>query len=258
VGRAFNDMTARVQRMVDAQRDFVADASHQLRTPLTGLRLRLESAGLKTDDPALRRDLEAGEREADRLARTVTDLLTLAREGQPPAPARPLPLARAARAALERWESVAAERDRDLALRDDSGGAAVVASDEDVGVVLDNLVENALDHSPEGGRVIIALSADRAWGRIAVLDSGRGLAPGEEERVFERFFRGHSKAERPRGSGLGLTIVRALARRWGGEATMANRPEGGARAEVRLPRAARTAAEDAGDTAPTRTLATGA
>ena len=258
VAHAFNDMTARLGQSLEAQRDFVANAAHQLRTPLTGLRLRLESAGLKTDDPTLRRDLEAGEREADRLARTVTDLLTLAREGQPPAPARPLPLTRAARAALERWESVAAERDRDLRVRDDSGGAAVVASDEDVAVVLDNLVENALEHSPEGGRVTIALSADGAWGRIAVLDSGRGLAPGEEERVFERFFRGHSKAERPRGSGLGLTIVRALARRWGGEATMANRPEGGARAEVRLPRAARAAAEDARDTAPTRPLATGA
>jgi two-component system, OmpR family, sensor kinase len=258
VTHAFNDMTARLGQSLEAQRDFVGNAAHQLRTPLTGLRLRLESAGLKTDDPALRRDLEAGEREADRLARTVTDLLTLAREGQPPAPARPLPLARAARAALERWESVAAERDRDLRLRDDSAGAAVVASDEDVAVVLDNLVENALEHSPEGGRVTIALSADAAWGRIAVLDSGRGLAPGEEERVFDRFFRGRSKAERPRGSGLGLTIVRALARRWGGEATIANRPEGGARAEVRLPRAARIAAEQAGDTAPAGTLATGA
>jgi two-component system, OmpR family, sensor kinase len=258
VAHAFNDMTARLGQSLEAQRDFVGNAAHQLRTPLTGLRLRLESAGLKTDDPALRRDLEAGEREADRLARTVTDLLTLAREGQPPAPARPLPLGRAARAALERWESVAAERDHDLRLRDDSGGAAVVASDEDVAVVLDNLVENALDHSPEGGRVTIALSADAAWGQIAVLDSGRGLAPGEEERVFDRFFRGRSKAERPRGSGLGLTIVRALARRWGGEATIANRPEGGARAEVRLPRGARTAAEDADDTAPARTLATGA
>jgi signal transduction histidine kinase len=79
--------------------------------------------------------------------------------------------------------------------------------------------------------VLVELSA----GQIAVSDAGPGLAPGEEERVFERFFRGHSRGDRPRGSGLGLTIVRVLARRWGGEATIANRPEGGARAVVRLP-----------------------
>ena len=77
-------MTERLGQSMAAQRDFVANAAHQLRTPLTGLRLRLEAAGLKTDDDALRRDLEAGEREAERLARTVTDLLTLAREGQRP------------------------------------------------------------------------------------------------------------------------------------------------------------------------------
>src|SRR6185369_15896717 len=72
-------------------------------------------------------------------------------------------------------------------------------------------------------------------GAIAVSDAGPGLTPGEEERVFERFFRGSSRADRPRGSGLGLTIVRVLARRWGGDATISNRPEGGARAVVRLP-----------------------
>jgi signal transduction histidine kinase len=79
VAHAFNDMTERLSQSMTAQRDFVANAAHQLRTPLTGLRLRLEAAGLKTEDEALRRDLEAGEREADRLARTVTDLLTPAR-----------------------------------------------------------------------------------------------------------------------------------------------------------------------------------
>ena len=79
---------------------------------------------------------------------------------------------------------------------------------------------------------------------MAVSDSGPGLAAGEEERVFERFFRGRSRADRPRGSGLGLTIVRVLARRWGGDATIANRAEGGARAEVRLPLAAASPAPD--------------
>jgi HAMP domain-containing protein len=84
VANAFNDMTERLVRALDAQRDFVANASHQLRTPLTGLRLRLESATLRADDPDLRRDLAAGERETERLAKLLTNLLRLAQDGQPP------------------------------------------------------------------------------------------------------------------------------------------------------------------------------
>jgi two-component system sensor histidine kinase TctE len=234
-------MTERLGQSMTAQRDFVANAAHQLRTPLTGLRLRLEAAGLKTDDEALRRDLEAGEREAERLARTVTDLLTLAREGHRPATVAPLDLGAAGEAAFERWVSVAEEHDAELELRDRSAGARVAVSSEDVAVILDNLIENALEHTRPRTAVVVEL--DPA-GAIAVSDAGPGLEPGEEERVFERFFRGSSKGERPRGSGLGLTIVRVLARRWGGDATIANRPEGGARAVVRLPLATTGAPRD--------------
>jgi signal transduction histidine kinase len=250
VAHAFNDMTERLSRSMAAQRDFVANAAHQLRTPLTGLRLRLEAAGLKTENEALRRDLEAGEREAERLARTVTDLLTLAREGQRPAAVAPLSLAAAGEAALERWISVADEHDVDLQLRDRSGGARVCASREDVGVILDNLVENAIEHTPTRTAVVVELGTARDDGTIAVLDGGPGLEPGEEEHVFERFVRGSSRTQRPRGSGLGLTIVRVLARRWGGEATIANRPEGGARALVRLPLAPAGAAGPERESAP--------
>ena len=235
MAHAFNDMTERLGRSLVAQRDFVANAAHQLRTPLTGLRLRLESAGLKTEDPVLRRDLAAGEREVERLARTVGDLLALAREGQRPGPVAPLELRGAADAALERWTAVAEERGCRLELDDDGGGARVRVSSEDVALILDNLVENAIEHTAPGTVVTLELDADARDGRIAVADAGPGLAPDEEERVFERFFRGRSSGARPGGSGLGLTLVRVLARRAGGDATIANRPEGGARAEVRLP-----------------------
>ena len=83
VANAFNDMTERLVRALDAQRDFVANASHQLRTPLTGLRLRLEAASLRAEDPDLKRDLVAGELETERLAKLLTDLLRLAQDGQP-------------------------------------------------------------------------------------------------------------------------------------------------------------------------------
>ena len=83
VANAFNDMTDRLVRALDAQRDFVANASHQLRTPLTGLRLRLESASLRAEDPDLKRDLVAGELETERLAKLLSNLLRLAQDGQP-------------------------------------------------------------------------------------------------------------------------------------------------------------------------------
>jgi signal transduction histidine kinase len=247
VAAAFNDMTDRLGRSLVAQREFVANAAHQLRTPLTGLRLRLEAAGLKTDDPALRRDLEAGEREAERLARTVTDLLTLAREGQRPAAGAALPLGAAARQAVDRWQPVAEERGCALELDDTAGDARVRVSAEDAAVILDNLLENAIDHTAPGTTVTVSAAVDGRWGRLAVADEGPGLAREDEDRAFERFFRGASSARRPQGSGLGLTIVRALARRWGGEASLSDRTDGtGALAEIRLPRASAAAAPPAG------------
>lgn len=242
VAHAFNDMTDRLQRSLLAQRDFVANAAHQLRTPLTGLRLRLESASMKTDDPALQQDLAAGERETERLARTVTDLLALAREGERPATVAPLALAGAVQQARERWRAVAEEGAREIAVTVAAADLTVAVSAEDLGVILDNLIENALEHTPPGTEVTIGVGAHDGSARVTVDDRGPGLAPGEEERVFERFFRGSSRAQRPQGSGLGLTIVRALARRWGGDATIATGPGGGARAELRLPLVASGAA----------------
>jgi signal transduction histidine kinase len=233
VATAFNDMASRLEVVLAAQREFVANASHQLRTPLTGLRLRLESARARSNGDAAS-ELEAAEQEVERMAALLTALLTLAREGDQPPDARPVSLARAAEAAYGRWAGAAEEDGRELEL---AGGrdAFVSASEADVAIVLDNLVENALRYS--AGRVSIDWGSDRGEGWLAVLDDGPGLAPGEETLVFERFARGSAGNARP-GSGLGLAIVQTLAHRWRGEATLTNRPEGGTRAEVRLPAAA--------------------
>ncbi|MFN8187611.1 MAG: ATP-binding protein [Gaiellales bacterium] len=233
VATAFNTMASRLGSVLEGQREFVANASHQLRTPLTGLRLRIEAASLKTSDPAVRHELDAADREAERLARLLTGLLTLVREGEPSPPAEPVSLADAARQALDRWAATADERGQRLEVAgvEDVGADA---SGEDVAIILDNLVENALKYSPPGGTVTISWSARGSTALLTVADEGPGLAEGEEERVFDRFSRG-TAAGSAFGTGLGLAIVRTLARRWGGEARIASRSGAGALAEVTLP-----------------------
>jgi two-component system, OmpR family, sensor kinase len=233
VAIAFNDMTERLGVVLAAQREFVANASHQLRTPLTGLRLRLESAAAKAESPALERELAAAEQEVERLARLLNTLLMLAREGQTPSAGRLVSLGLAAKHAQERWEARSEQQGRRLDL-EQAEDVVVHAAEEDLAIVLDNLIENALHYSPEGGAVTIEYGRDGVEAFLAVLDEGPGLAEGEEEALFERFARGSASREAS-GTGLGLAIVQTLAQRWGGRASLRTRPEGGARAELRLP-----------------------
>jgi two-component system, OmpR family, sensor kinase len=231
VAHAFNDMTERLEQVLTAQREFVANASHQLRTPLTGLRLRLEAASMKAG-PELAAELDAAEREAERLAGLLTALLTLAREGDRPPAREAISVSDALWRARERWEERAARGGHALELVCyDQASAAV--SEEDLAIIVDNLIENALVYSPGGGTVTLECDRDGDEIVVAVQDEGPGLAAGEEERVFERFARGTSGQATP-GTGLGLSIVATLARRWGGTARIANGPAIGARAEVRL------------------------
>jgi signal transduction histidine kinase len=225
-------MTDRLEHVLAAQREFVANASHQLRTPLTGLRLRLEAASLKAG-PELSDELDAAEREVVRLARLLTALLTLAREGDRPPARQAVTVAEALERAVERWEERGMQSGHRLRLeRADLSVAAV--SEEDLAIMLDNLIENALVYSPGGGTVTLRCGREADEIVVAVEDEGPGLQAGEEERVFERFGRG-SSGQATHGTGLGLALVATLARRWGGSARIANRPAGGARAEIRLP-----------------------
>ncbi|HEV2902092.1 MAG TPA: ATP-binding protein [Gaiellaceae bacterium] len=234
VAHAFNDMTGRLEQVLVAQREFVANASHQLRTPLTGLRLRLEAASLKAG-PELAAELAAAEREVERLARLLTALLTLAREGDRPPARQAISVAEALERARERWDERAAQGGHRLELECHDPGFAAV-SDEDLAIVVDNLVENALVYSPDGGTVTLECGRVGSEVVVAVSDEGPGLEPGEEEQVFERFARGSGGQGSP-GTGLGLAIVATLARRWGGSARITNGEAGGARAEARFPAA---------------------
>jgi two-component system, OmpR family, sensor kinase len=234
VANAFNDMTNRLVRALDAQRDFVANASHQLRTPLTGLRLRLESASLRAEDPDLKRDLVAGELETERLAKLLTNLLRLAQDGQPPATATSIALAAVAERAADRWRDQA-ELDGHAIELAGEGEPHVRASAGDLDTMVDNLVENALNYTAPDTPIRIEWGRDGGDAFIAVLDRGAGIDAEESERVFDRFYRGSaSRGGAVAGTGLGLAIVDALARRWGAHAALTGRTGGGTRAELRF------------------------
>jgi signal transduction histidine kinase len=224
LARSFNEMTARLAKLLRSHQDFVADASHQLRTPLTALRLRLEEADAALDDDdtgAVRSELRAATGEANRLARIVDELLVLTRApGTRPA-AEPVDLAAGATAAVQRWTPAAASRGMtlvDAALT----SSHVAAARTEVDRVVDALVENALAYAPDGTTVRVL--ADGA--ALHVDDEGPGIEPAEAEAVFERFHRGSAGRATPGGSGLGLAIARELAGRWGASVTLGPRPAG--------------------------------
>jgi signal transduction histidine kinase len=249
VANAFNDMTERLVRALDAQRDFVSNASHQLRTPLTGLRLRLESASLRAHDPDLKRDLVAGEAETERLAKLLSNLLRLAQDGQPATSATSIALAGVAERAADRWRDQAELDGHAIEL----AGAAeprVRASVGDLDTMVDNLVENALNYTAADTPIRIEWGQDGRDAFIAVLDRGAGIEADEAERVFDRFYRGRaSRGGAVAGTGLGLAIVDALAGRWGARAALTARPGGGTRAELRFPAAGTHAPVPASDPA---------
>jgi signal transduction histidine kinase len=230
LARTFNEMTARLERLVASQREFVADASHQLRTPLTGLRLRIEAAQADTADAGARRELDAALGELDRMAQMIDELLELSRAGDRDAGAERVELGEAAALAAERWQAEAAERDQRVVARTQEGAAAWIAR-ADLDRILDALVENALHYSPPGTEVTIVAGADG----LAVSDEGPGIAGGEEDEVFERFHRGSAGRQGPAGTGLGLPIARELARRWHGDVVLRRRDGGGTVAAIPLP-----------------------
>jgi signal transduction histidine kinase len=231
VARAFNEMADRLGAVLESQREFVADASHQLRTPLTGLRLRLEAAADKAGGAAAD-DLAAAERETERLSSVLADLLALASSEEDAEPGR-AELGEAVRAAAARWRDPADESGRELVVAGD-GELAVTAGEGDLALILDNLVENAIKYSPRGSTVRIDWGRSGGRGALRVLNSGGPLTEDERERAFERFYRGESSRRRP-GTGLGLSIVGALARRSGGAARLDDAGPGEVAAVVELP-----------------------
>jgi two-component system OmpR family sensor kinase len=185
------------------ERRFLADASHELRTPVTALLGNVEYAARHGADADVLADLK---RDAQRLARLVDQLLVLERAGvggQEPVPVKLDELVREVADARERVQI------------DSVASTEVMADPDALKRALENLIENGLIHGPAGGVVTVALAVSDGRARLSVSDQGRGPDPGDRDRMFERFWRGPGSTERS-GAGLGLSIVASTAERFGG------------------------------------------
>ena len=229
LARSFNTMTERLTVLLASQREFVADASHQLRTPLTGLRLRIEEIRADADAAAEKENADAALAEVDRLSLIVDELLELSRAGEAPPPDARADLDRAVVDAGERWEGAAAEAGCRLAV-EPGGGGEVRCHSTELDRILDILLENAIAYAP-GAPVEIASSP----GAVTVSDRGPGLQGQPPEELFERFRRGQASRGGPSGTGLGLAIARELALRWDGSLELHDGPDGGLVARLAFP-----------------------
>lgn len=227
LGHSFDEMADRVERSVRAQREFVANASHQLRTPLTAMKLRLEGAIAEAPDDQVKERLEAADREVDRLSGIVDRLLLMAREIEEGITAH-VDLRGAMDRAVARWNERAAARESTVVARGEGGSARVDPTDLDQ--ILDNLLDNATAYAP--GEVALMSGGSNGRVFVAVQDRGPGIAAEDLARVTERFYRGRGVPSG--GSGLGLAIARQLAEKWGGSLIVESAEGGGTRVEVRL------------------------
>ncbi len=223
---AFNEMLVRMKRNVEAQQRFVADAAHQMRTPLTGLKTQAQFAIREADPEALRHALRQIAAGVDRAGRLVNQLLTLARaEGGEAAQHHhePLDLVALMREVVEDWVMVALAKPIDLGYEADES-AMVNGNVFLLQELAKNLIDNALRYTPADGRVTCRVLCFGSKVILEVEDNGVGITEAQAEMVFERFYRADDAATE--GSGLGLAIVQEIAAQHNASASLRPNPTG--------------------------------
>lgn len=208
LAQAVNVMAGRLERLVDEQKSFAADASHQLRTPLTALQLRVERLreSLETDDGTDHRFDEI-ESELVRMRRLIEGLLALGRASVDNVDRETYDLVSVVTDRVENWRSLAEESGVDVSVSLPES-ARVWAVPTAIEQIIDNYIDNALSVMPGGGTLEIRVSTTQETATIDVVDSGPGIDPEAASRAFDRFWRGRATHE---GTGLGLAVVRQLA-----------------------------------------------
>ena len=227
-----------VRRVEAVRRDFVANVSHELKTPVGAMALLAEALLGASEDPvAVRRFSGRLQREASRLARLVQELIDLSRlQGAEPLPeAAVVPVDRVLAEAVDRTRTTAAARAIEV-VRGGERGLRVDGSEAQLVTAVGNLLENAVHYSPEHTRVAVAARSREGAVEITVTDQGIGIADKDLERVFERFYRADPARSRATGgTGLGLAIVKHIATNHGGEVTVWSVEGSGSTFTLRLP-----------------------
>jgi signal transduction histidine kinase len=230
-----NRLLARLQKAFDDQRAFIADAAHELRSPLTALRLQLQLLDRAPDQPARSEARGRLGAAVERAIHLVEQLLTLARS-DPQATAgdfEPIDLSAAAAQGITDTHDLAIARNIDLSL--DAVPSILVRGDgEALRTLVRNLVDNAVRYTPPGGSVQVRCRRAAEGALLEVIDSGPGIAATDRERVFDRFYR--RAAAQESGTGLGLAIVKAIAERHNARILLDDAPGGGLRVAVSFPK----------------------
>ena len=225
----FNAMAEKVSALVETQRRFASDASHQLRTPLTALMLRIEGLRESVRPTAkVTERFDALEQEIARLNRLIDGLLALGRAGAEKTPVISVDASTLARERVESWRSLAEESGVtvDSHIEDN---VTITAAETALEHILDVYIDNALAVSPAGSTITVLLTREGSAVTLLVQDEGPGVSDEVARRAFDRFWRGGSSYE---GSGLGLAIVKELADASGASVALESREDGGAQARV--------------------------
>ena len=236
--------TTELRRLERIRQEFVANVSHELKTPLTGIKLCTETllAGAVEDPQHRMRFLEQIANQSERLHMLILDLLSLARieSGEELFEFEAVPVQSIVSACLDRHRPKAEARRQTLELTPEAPPLAVVWADEEaVEQILDNLLDNALKYTPEGGHVRVGWGEENGQVWLQVADDGIGIPESDLPRIFERFYRvDKARSREMGGTGLGLAIVKHLTQAMKGNVQAASRPGQGATFTVRLPRAA--------------------
>lgn len=220
---SMNAMGRQLEKLIERHRSFVADASHQLRTPLTALRLRLENVEAGLSQEQLRAEVEAAIEETIRLGNLVGDLLRLARDEEQP-PLTTVELVSLTTERLSTWKAVADGRVELVYVRP-AGPFPVkcVAVEGAVEQVLDNLLDNALHATPHGSQITVEVKPGPRVHQLIVTDEGPGLTADQKQRATDRFWRADQKRS---GTGLGLAVVATLIDASSGDLAFENNPTG--------------------------------
>jgi signal transduction histidine kinase len=221
--RAFNEMQEQLARVDGARREFIANASHELRTPIFSLGGFVELLQDEQLDEATRAEfLQTMSEQIERLQKLAVDLLDLSRldAGSLDVETERVDLGELAGAVAAEFKPAIASHRTDLRLRISAGPIEAVADRERVIQIMRILLDNALRHTPEGTPVTVIAARQNGIAELTVRDKGPGVAPADQGQVFERFY----TVDTARGSGLGLAIARELAQRMDGRITLKSRP----------------------------------